>query len=289
MVAQVTRAAVALEHGVEDDEQHAVGGDDEEGGQAEGDDTQHDPPVEAPPPQAHRHLFTQQGAEHKGAGGHLGEYRGQGSPRYPHIQAENKNGVQNDVEDGPQHHGGHTQPGEALGDEKTVHAGGHQGKEGAGGVDGQVGVGVAEGGVAGPEPPEQLPLHQQEQAGQPDGQHQQHKKAVGQYLAGLLLVAFPHAHGHNGGAAQPHQRGEGAEQGDDRAAHPDASQRQIPDLGDISDVDAVYDAVQHADQLGQHGGNGQPADQPKDRVAPQVVGPFHGVPPFAGWALSQKA
>ena len=268
-----------LEHRVEDDEQHAVGGDDQEGRQAEGDDPHHDLPVKAAPPQGHRHLFPQQGTEHEGTGGHLGDDGGQSRARHIHLENKDKNGVQHNIEDGSQHHRSHAQAGIALGNEEAVHAGGHQGKEGTGGVDGQVGIGIAKGGRTCAEPLEQLALEQQEQPRQPHRQHQQHEKAVGEYPAGLLPISFPRPHGQDGRTAQPHQGGKGTEQGDDGAAHPYASQRQIPDLGDISDVNAVYDAVKYADQLGQHGGNGQLAHQAKNWIMPQIVGPFHLAPP----------
>ena len=237
------RPAVALEHSVQHDQQDAVRGDDEEGGQAEGQHPPHNVQFHATPPQAHRHPLPPQGEEHKGAGGHLGEHGGQGGPGHVQMEHKDKDGVQDDIEHRPQHHRGHPQAGKALGDQKAVHAGGHEGKEGARGVDGQVGVGVAEGGVAGAEPHEQMLLQQEEQSGQHAGQYQQHQEAVGQHPAGLPVPPLPHAHGHDGGAAQAHQGGEGGQQGDDGAAHPHPRQGQIADALDIADVDAVYNAV----------------------------------------------
>ena len=275
------RAAVPLEHRVEHDEQDAVGGDDQEGGQAEGEHPPHDGPVRPAPPQGHRHGFAQQHGQHEGAGGHLGDHRGDGRPGHVHVEGEDKDGIQHDVEHRPQHHRGHAQAGVALGDEEAVHAGGHEGEEGAGGVDGQIGVGIAESGLTGAEPAEQLPLGQQEHRRQRHRQHQQHEEAVGQNPARLLLPPLPHAHGHDGGAPQAHQGGKGGQQGDDGAAHPHPRQGQVADALDVADVNAIHDAVEHADQLGQHGGDSQPAHQLKNRVAAQVVGTFHSSLPSA--------
>ena len=56
---------------------------------------------------------------------------------------------------------------------------------------------------------------------------------------------------------------------------PHACQGQVPDDREIADVDPVHDAVKHADQLGQHGWNGQPAHQREHRITAQVIGSFH--------------
>ena len=199
--------------------------------------------LKPPPPQGDGHTLAQQGAQDKGTGGHLGEHRGDGRPRHPQVQQEDKHRIQGDIQGRPQHHRGHTQSGEALSDQKTVHPGGHQGEKGAGGIDGEVGIGVAEGGRAGPEPPQHMLFQQKEQGGQGGGEHQEHEKAVGQHPAGLLLIPLPHAHGQNRRASQAHQGGEGAQQRNDGAAHSHPSQRQVHDLRDIADIHAVHNTI----------------------------------------------
>ena len=53
--------------------------------------------------------------------------------------------------------------------------------------------------------------------------------------------------------------------------HTRSGQRGVADDGDISDVHAIHNAVEHVDKLCQHGGNRQTQNKTADRVMSQIV------------------
>ena len=50
---------------------------------------------------------------------------------------------------------------------------------------------------------------------------------------------------------------------------PHAVQREPANARDVADVDAIHDVVEHVDQLGDDRRNGQPHQQPADRLRAQ--------------------
>ena len=68
------------------------------------------------------------------------------------------------------------------------------------------------------------------------------------------------------------------------AADADTRERQITDRGNVADVHTVYNAVQYADELREHGGNGQGPDEAFNVIRPEVVCEFQGkAPPQCSW------
>ena len=271
--------AVALEHRVQHDQQDTVRGDGEEGGQSEGQHPPYDPEIQSPPAQRHRHAPAPQGQQDKGAGADLGDHRGNGRPGHIHVEQEHEHGVQDNIHHRPQHHRDHPKAGEPLADEEAVHTGGHQGEKGAGSVDRHIGVGIGKGVRTGAKPHEQMVLQQQEQRRQDQRQRRQGHKAVVEDLFGVLQAPLSHAHGHKGRPSQPHQGGKRGQQRDNGAADPHPCQGHTANLRQVSNVHPVHNAVQYADQLGQHSGDRQPQHQPKDRAAAQVFFFFHTIIP----------
>ena len=69
----------------------------------------------------------------------------------------------------------------------------------------------------------------------------------------LLLSPCTHAHCHQDGTADADQRAEGGQQSDDRPAYAHPCQSSVSDPRNVSDEHAVNDAVEHGDELGDHG------------------------------------
>ena len=63
----------------------------------------------------------------------------------------------------------------------------------------------------------------------------------------------------------------GGHQRNDGKGHPHPGQCQVPHLGDVADVDAVHDVVQHVDELGGHRWYGQLQHQTADGCRPQHI------------------
>ena len=106
--------------------------------------------------------------------------------------------------------------------------------------------------------------------GHRDGDDQ--PEGVAQSLPGPALVALAQADAHEGGAADAHHIGEGADGGEGGGADADGGQGLFPGAGDAPHKDTVHDAVQQVEHLAHHGGHAQPQHQAGHRV------PFHQLP-----------
>ena len=71
------------------------------------------------------------------------------------------------------------------------------------------------------------------------------------------MILPPHINGSSGRTAGGHQRRKRGNDEDQRQADAHAGQRQIAVAGDMADVDAVYNVVQHIYQLGDDCGDCQ--------------------------------
>ena len=152
--------------------------------------------------------------EDKQAAAQLADYSGDGRSTYPHVQPKDEHWVQGDVEHRPKHHRLHPLLGKALADDKLVHSVGQQGEYRAEQVVGVIVQSIGQGGLTGSEKQEQRPPGQQGTGHQEHRQHVKQEKAVCQYLSGLGQVTLAHSNGHQGGTADPYQKGHGADHGD---------------------------------------------------------------------------
>ena len=71
------------------------------------------------------------------------------------MAQEDKDRIQDDIEHRTEHDGRHAEPGEALCDQKAVHARGDECKDRPGGVNAHVSIGIVKGRRARAEPHEQ--------------------------------------------------------------------------------------------------------------------------------------
>ena len=268
-------AAEALEHGVHGNDHHIVHGDDDKGGKAKGEHLPDNAQAVPPELQVHRQLFAAEHPQHIGAAGALGDDGGQSAAPHPHVQPEDEDGVQDDVGHRAQHHAFHACLGIALADDELVQAGGHQSKGRAQQIDEEVLFGIGVGGFGSAEGRQNHPPQGQNGGHDQGAEYPDQQKAVGEYLFGIAQVAFSHADAHQRGAAHAHQRGDGAHHGDHRAADAHPRQGHVADFGDVADIHAVHDAVQHADELGQHTGDGDAPYQRMNIVFAEIVFDFH--------------
>ncbi len=249
-------AAVFLQGGVEDNEDHAVSRQDQERRNAQRQDPSYDHRRKNLFPQkrnAYRNLFPDKEEKGKAAGGKLGDHSGNGSACHIHVKTKDKQRIQHNVGQGADEDCDHACCGKPLAGDEIVQPYCHQGEKGAGCVNSQVSVCVRKGCGACAEPQEQLPFGQQKEHSQCRRECHQQGKAVGK--DGLCLFPSPcaHAHCHQDGTADADQRAEGGQQSDDRSAYAHPCQSGVSDPRNVSDEHAVNDAVEHGDELGDHG------------------------------------
>ena len=155
----LARTAVALQHCIEHDEQDTVTCDDQKRRKSET-----------------RRLFSQRAAESRRCRGAPAFFsktastvrthrrRAERAPsrsqplRHTHMAQEDKDRIQDDIEHRAEHDGRHAKPGEALCDQKAVHAGGNERKDSPGCINAHIRVGIVKGRRARAEPHEQLCL-----------------------------------------------------------------------------------------------------------------------------------
>ena len=101
------------------------------------------------------HFPASQHAEHEDAGGELRQHGCDGSAGDIHVEQENENRIQNDIDDGADERGHHAQHGMALRGDKILHPHGKQGEKGAAGINGQIGIRIGEGSITRSEPAKQ--------------------------------------------------------------------------------------------------------------------------------------
>ncbi len=187
----------------------------------------------------------------------LTEHGGNGSAPHAQTQTKDQDGVENNVDDRTDDGGEHAGLGKALGGDEGIHAQHQQHEHRAENVDAAVAQRIRQGGVTGTKEPQQGGCSGVEHHGQHHREEQQHGKAVGDDLLRLLLVALSQRNGGAGCAARAHQHGERVQQHKDGGEQSHAGQRCRADTGNMSDVNAVYDAIQQVHHLRHHGGDHQ--------------------------------
>ena len=179
----------------------------------------------------------------------LTEHRGDGCAPHAQPEPEDEDGVQNDVDHGTDHGGEHTGFGKALRGDKGIHAQHQQHEHRAEKINAAVAQRIRQGCVAGTEQPQQPRCPGVEPHRQHDREGQQHRKAVGNDLFGLLPVPLPHGDGSPGRAAGTHQHGKGIQKHQNGGEQSHAGQRRRADAHNMADVNAVHNVVQQVHNL----------------------------------------
>ena len=247
-------AAVPRQTGAETDGQQALGGHHHKGGDAQRHHRQDDLLFRAHIvlAQAQDGLFAGEEAQDPHRAHRLTEHRGNGSAPHAQPQPEDQDGVQNDVDDCADDGGEHTDLGKALCGDKGVHAQHQQHEHRAQSVDAAVLQRIGQGGVTGTKKPQQGGGPGVERDGQHHRKEHQHRKAVGDDLFRLLLIALSHGDGGPGRTARAHQHGKRIQQHQNGGEQPHAGQRRRADALDVTDVNAVHDVVQQVHDLRHH-------------------------------------
>ena len=264
-------AAVFEQRGIEADGDDALRALHDERGQAERDARGEELHVDAHilRLEAQARLFTHQEADDPHAGNALRNHRRQRRATNAHVQAENENRVEHDVAHRADEHGHHARRREALRGDERIHAERQLHKQRAEGVDVQIIVRVFNRVFARAEGQQKFVTEQQQHRRQRQRNRDLQRKAAAQQLFGRVVIAAPHRDGSPRRAAGGDQRRERRHDHNDRHAHAHASQREAADARDVTDVDAIHDVVEHIDQLGDDRRNGQPHQQPADRLRAQ--------------------
>ena len=95
------------------------------------------------------------------------------------------------------------------------------------------------------------------------------KKQLARMRRACSVSPLAHAHAHQRRAAHADQRGGRPDHRHHRAAYAHARERQIAHPGNMADVHAVHNAVQHAHKLRQHAGQRNSQNERSDRVSAQ--------------------
>ena len=177
------------------------------------------------------------------------------------MEAEDQARVQDDVGDGADEHGEHTGLREALGRDKGIHAEGQLDEDGSHRVDVHIIHRVLNRVFAGAEGHQEIPVPDEKDGGQEDGNENLGGKAVAQGGFRRFIVLLPHGDGGPGRAAVADQGGEGRYDQDQGHADAHAGQGRGAYVLDVADVDTVHDVVEHVDQLRGYGGKSQPREQ----------------------------
>ena len=92
------RTAVFLQDRVHGDDHDVIHGDDDKRGKADGEHSADQPPAVTAEGDAHRHIFPEQCPQDESAARHLGDDGCDGGTGDAHVEAEDKDWIQNDVQ-----------------------------------------------------------------------------------------------------------------------------------------------------------------------------------------------
>lgn len=264
-------APVALQRMVHDDDHQAAGHLHGEGRDADRQDVPDDPPLEAEiarmeaddaPP------VDEMGHDEDGAGDHR-DGRRDGGAADAHVENQDKQGVENDIEDGAQHHRDHRLLGIARGPHDGVEVERQVGEEIAGDDDIEVIHGVGQGLLAAAETRQQL-LHENHAGNdrrQVDDQRQ--GQGVAQDMLGRLVRLAPQVDGDSRGRPGADQHAEGLQEKQDGER-----QRQARDghrADPLPDKDPVDNVIKRVDHRTDDSGDGVMEKQGSDPLVLQLL------------------
>ena len=206
-----------------------------------------------------------QKAHHPAGADRLGQDGSQCGALYSHVKYKDENGVQDDVEYGADEHAEHSHQSFALGTDKGVQSKRQLNKDRAQQVDADVIHRVADGGVGRSKGPQNRFLEDAEAHRQHRGHDEEQGGGVAQNPFCLPPLAGAQLDGGQGSASLAGEGGERRYQGDNGKGNPHAGEGGLPHHWDVSDIDAVYNIVEHIDDLRGNGGDRQLEHQSADR------------------------
>ena len=217
-------------------------------------------------PEVQKRLLPAQERQHPRAREPLREHGRQRRAAHTHVQREDKDRVENDVRRRTDEHRVHTCLGKTLRRDEGVHAERELDKERSERINMQVVGGIADGVLTRAEGQQRVAPPEQQRRREHDGDADLHREAAAERLFGAVHIVAPHVDRRARRAAGGCEAREGRHDQDDRQAHAHARQRAAADLGNVADVDAVDDVVEHIHELRDHRRDREPAQKPSDRL-----------------------
>ena len=192
---------------------------------------------------AQQRLFPGEEADDPHRTHELGDDRGDGRAFDAHMEHEQQEGVQYDIQRRADENGAHADFRETHAVDEGVHPQTDEHEHAAEHVDAEIAhrvrqcVGVtAHGGEEGP-------CEQKQDDGKDSAERKQHRKSGLQNAPGPFVIAFSAGHGTEGIAAGAAEVGEGRDQGDERKGNAHAGQRRRAYPGNVADEDPVHHVI----------------------------------------------
>ena len=218
------------------------------------------------PPQAQKRLLPAQEHQHPRAREPLREHGRQRRAAHAHAQREDEDRVEDDVRRRADEHRVHTHLGKALRRDERVHAQRELDKERAECINMQVVSSVVNGVFTRAEGQQRVAPPEQQHRREHDGDADLQREAAAERLFRAVHIVAPHVDRRARRAARGREAREGRHDQNDRQAHAHAGQRAAADLGNVADVDAVDDVVEHVHELRDHRRDREPAQKLSDRL-----------------------
>lgn len=198
-------------------------------------------------------------AQAQAAGRHLPDYRGDSGAHHAHLQREDEDGVQDQIDDGSRHHALHHILGRAVRPDNGGKCGTEQLEGDAPGDGAHISQGFGIGGWRRAKEHHDLwGKDAADQGGQQAAGHDQ-GKGVADGVVRLPLFFPAQAQVDIGGAAVPQQQGHGVDQDGQRKG--DVGGRHSRDAHTLADEYLIHDVVEIIDHQRQRGGDGVADDQ----------------------------
>ena len=259
--ADVQRAGGAterLQRQVDDSLRHAVGELEHKARHAQLQDAGHLQHVEMQPAYGEQGLVSGQKTDDPDGTDELGDDSGDRRALDAHVQHEDEQGVQRDVQSGADDDGAHADPRKAHAVDEGVHAEADEHEDGAGDVDAEIFQSEGQRFRIPSHGSQKGPCEDEKDGCQQGAEDQQHRESRLQDALRPGVVALAARDGAQGIAACAAQVCECRDQGNEGKGDADAGQRRRADAGDVSDEDAVHNVVEHVDDLGQRDGDTEP-------------------------------
>ena len=203
-------------------------------------------------------LFATEEQNHPYTGDGLGKYRCKGGTLYAHMKSEDEYRIQNDIADSADQDRNHGNGGKSLCGDKCIHTKGQLHEQRSECIDVHIIRRIGNGISACAEGQQQGSVEFKKDQGQQDGDHNLKGKAVAQDIFRCFLVFSSHINRSPWRASGTDQCGKGRYDHNDRHTDADSGQGETSLAGNVSDVDTVYDVVEHINQLRDNRRDGQP-------------------------------
>ena len=172
-----------------------------------------------------------------------------------HGKAVNENGIEDDIRDGADQYGKHTDERKALRGDKGVQAERQLHKNGTQCIYAHIFDGIIYRILCRSERPKQLFRKYDKNHGKNRPYGGCDDRTVAEYSFRLLFIPLSHHNRSASGSANRRQIGKGGNNHDERKAHPHRRQGIGPRIGHMSDIYSIHDIIQGIDELCRNRGN----------------------------------